>query len=247
MNTYWGVDSATSTNKIVTGNLTLFDYITQEAGQVPQFWGRYIGGAYALTQEEVDFIATQSQGMCKILVVYNGASPASVAGDGQSGANDATQALTAAQSLGIPCNVWIYADIEAGWKVNPAWILGWWETMAASDYANPGGFYCNPLPWNAPNFNDPLYSAWTTAVDPVDSSPLYCPPLYSCQRQMGCSFDLSTFQPAEPPWYPGSAVIWQYALGSLIPQCYNGYVDLDLANDTGYATMWGSTPEQGRA
>ena len=60
MTVYWGVDSSTPANCPIGGD-TLFDQVTQWAGgTMPSFWGRYIGGKYALTKAEVDFIFNKS-------------------------------------------------------------------------------------------------------------------------------------------------------------------------------------------
>src|SRR5437879_4553305 len=103
MTTFWGVDSAQPANSMVQ-NQTLFDFITEQCGQPPAFWGRYIGGRFALTAVEEKFLHDRG---CRILVVYNGTrnSPRSVQGGFAEGANDANKAIAAAQTLGIPGGV----------------------------------------------------------------------------------------------------------------------------------------------
>jgi hypothetical protein len=248
---YWGIDSATPANKDVAG-ATFFDRVVQWAGgRAPDFWGRYIGGPFALSQAEAQFIFEASQGATRILVIYNGASSTSVQGGHKAGVEDALKALNAARALKISQGVWIYADIEAGWHVNSGWFVGWWQTMASSEYTNSGGFYCNPLPWNAPNFSDPFMHAWKTTVN-AHGAPRYNPPLYSCEPEPGCAYYLPakasgspTFAPATIPGYTGPTSIWQYA-ENCVPNNTGGIaVDLDLAaDDHTYARMWGMSSER---
>ena len=129
---------------------------------------------------------------------------------------------------------------------SPGWMLGWWTTMSLSVYANPGGFYCNPLPTNASFFGNSFCSAITNPTNvSLNGGLLFDPPLYSSEPQnVGCSFNKSSFQPAFPSCGPiatpfTGSVIWQYATTcyqDIDPQ--NGLVDKDLANDKGYATRW---------
>jgi hypothetical protein len=240
MNTYWGVVSTRPANAPLTtidGQPILFDFVTQQAG-TPQFWGRYIWGKAQgdlLTADEASFLLNNN---CCILLVHYGINPG---GDYQAGVQDAMSAITAAQNLGIPIGVTIYGDIETGVATNPDWFFGWWETMSASIYANPGGFYCNPSnDKNAKNFAIPYCAAIN---DPRNLNPegsvRFNPPLFASTPRPGCDFDLSYYRPDEPLCVPGSAVIWQYA-----EQCYKnntfpkGLWDQDLATDTGYDTMW---------
>jgi hypothetical protein len=244
---YWGVDSATPANKAVAG-ATFFDKVVQWAGGIaPDFWGRYIGGSFALSQNETDFIFEKSEGATRILVLYNGATATSIQGGHRAGVEDALEALNAARTLGIPPNVWIYADIEAGWRVHSGWFIGWWQTIASSEYGNPGGFYCNPLPWNAPNFSDPFMHAWMKMAD-ASGTPLYTSPLYSSEPEPGCGYYLPAsasgqpdFAPAKIPGYTGPTSIWQYAENCRPVGAGGIAIDLDLAaDDDAYATMWGA-------
>ncbi len=97
MTTFWGVDSANPANARFA-NALLYDYVTQLAGGVPSFWGRYIGGRYSLTPMEVSFLHSKG---CRILVVYNGTlnNPSSIQGGIAEGTADAQKAVLAAQQL----------------------------------------------------------------------------------------------------------------------------------------------------
>ncbi len=146
MTLYWGVDSsyhpADSPVRAPRSSkpIPLFDYVTQWAGRMPDFWGRYLNGnEIRLTPGEADFIFRQSGGRCRILLVYTGIR------DGhrerrQDGVHAANQAIQRADALGVPSGVRIYADLE-GWRVGREWILGWWETMYQSRFAGSGGLY----------------------------------------------------------------------------------------------------------
>jgi hypothetical protein len=243
MSIYWGVVSSHAANSTVhtaSGDSALLDFLLQQ-GQSPQFWGRYIAGKDPqdlLTPEEVAYLFNGTSGNCRILVVHYGINPA---GDYQGGVSDALQAVEAAQNLGVPLGVTLYGDIEADMQTNIDWFFGWWETMSASAYANPGGFYCHPSPSNVTNFLGPYCAAIT---DPrnlnLDGTYRFYPPLFSSSPLVGCSSPAPTqFNPDEPPCAPGSAMIWQYAEGCFQNADYpRGLYDMDLANESGIATLW---------
>ena len=251
---YWGVDSARAANSKVgvKGHPTLFQYVTEQAGQAPDFWGRYVGGHFALTQKEVDYIFNASNGACRILVIYNGAhnSKTSLGGGYKQGANDASKAIAGAGHAGVPSGVWIYGDIEPGWKCTSEWFKGWWEKMFASPYGGMGGVYENPLSWNAPNFSTPYCKALKGDSPFIfQDPPAKARYLYSQQSQKGCKLpkDITFgFSPAEPDCCKGMTVLWQYAI-----DCFKlagskwGLIDMDLADARGYDSMWSSSTGQG--
>ena len=231
MATHWGVDSARRANSQINGQ-TLFDRITQQAGQAPEFWGRYIGSSFSLSTSEVQFLHGKN---CRILVIYNGAhdSLTSVQGGFQEGVNDASRAISAAQTLGVAAGTWIYADIEAGWSPTGEWFKGWSDTMFHSQYGGAGGIYGNPLPSNAVHFNTPYCAAFNS--DPnMQGTGGSAALIFSSEPEPGCTSAAAapTFAPSSPPCNP-SAVIWQYA-----ENCFGGLVDEDLADDTGFASTW---------
>jgi hypothetical protein len=228
MATFWGVDSATGANSIV-GNQTLFDFVTQQCGQPPGFWGRYIGGLYPLTAAEAQFLHNKG---CRILIIYNGAqnTVSSVQGAFPAGVNDANKAITAAQALGVPSGVWIYADVEASWKPTSGWFQGWSDTMFNSEFGGAGGVYGNPHRTNAANFNIPYCDAFNNDAN-MQGTAAY---VFSSEPEPGCSTasGAPAFAPDMPPCNPNT-VIWQYA-----EDCLDGRVDEDLATDAGLASMW---------
>jgi len=101
----------------------------------PAFWGRYLD---ALTPQEANFIR---QASCKILPIYRGAIPTSVAGGFLAGVADANNAILQATDKGVPAGVTIYADIEPGWVSSRDWFIGWWITFAFSTFNE--GIYFN--------------------------------------------------------------------------------------------------------
>ncbi len=228
----WGVDSSLAANSSV-GSQTLFDYITQQAGQAPAFWGRYIGGNYALSLDEANFIHGEQ---ATILVVYNGATAASVSGDYQSGANDANNAITAAYTLGISnalSGVVIYADVESSWSPTPGWIQGWADTFANSPFYQ--GMYAN-----TDNQTNGFDGSFCTAVN-NDSIPsggsgsVEAMFLYASEPEPGCTNagGAPPYAPDTPSCVPTSVYVWQYA-----ENCYSGLVDEDEDNSSGAYGMW---------
>lgn len=213
--TSWGVDSAGATN---TG---LYDSIKQKAGQAPSFWGRYIGGLYALSVSEANYLHSKS---CHILVLYNGATPSSVSGGYASGQNDAHNAINAANAIGVSNGTAIYVDIEASWSPSQAWIQGWADTMNSSRFNF--GFYADTL---LSAFNSPYCNAinadHTVTVGFV----------YASEPEPGCTSAGSApgYNPARPPCNSSATHLWQYAEG-----CYGGTADEDEADSTGGLFFW---------
>jgi hypothetical protein len=240
---YWGVVSSHAANSTVhtaSGDSTLLDLLLQQV-QLPQFWGRYIAGKdshYLLTPEEATYIFNGTNGNRRILVVHYGINPA---GNYQAGVSDALNAVEAAQKLGVPLGAAIYGDIEADMQTNTDSFFGWWEAMSNSAYDKPGGFHCHPSPSNVTNFLGPYCAALT---DPRNLNPdgtyRFYPPLFSSSPLVGCASPVPTqFSPDEPPCASGSVAIWQYAEGCFQNADYpRGLYDMDLANESGYATLW---------
>ncbi|HEV2418171.1 MAG TPA: glycoside hydrolase domain-containing protein [Terriglobia bacterium] len=235
---HWGVDSSVASNAPVGGargphhhRKTLFEHIATLARRKPEFWGRYIGGYYALTASEADFLLGNG---CSILVIYNGAydGAKSVRGGYQEGVKDANKAIAAATALSVPDHTYIYADIESGWRVTAKWLEGWSDTMHDSDFGGAGGVYANPMPSNAPRFNTPYCQAFNSDEKMRGSDGVRGGYIYSSEPEPGCGRAPGKYAPAAPPCNP-NAVIWQYAEG-----CYSGLVDQDLANDIGFWSMW---------
>lgn len=127
----WGVDSVT---RIDTPGF--YDSIVNFYG-TPQFYGRYLGNAYALQPSEVSF--AHARGIKLLLVKQSGtASPLSY----EAGNARAAEAVANARALGVPAGVAIFANFEANYTIGSGWIRGWFDGIAAAQFAP--GFYANP-------------------------------------------------------------------------------------------------------
>ncbi len=237
MAVYWGVDSAAYVNVeppgLTTGQ-TLYQYVAANFG-TPAFWGRYIGGNYALTSGEVSYLHDPSRN-CKILLIYNGATAASVSGTETDGENDANAAIAAAQALSVPAGVCIFADIEAGWNPSSAWIEGWSNVMFNSDYRGAGGIYGD---FAQTNMAGPYCTAWNNNAN-MRNGPSY---VYTSEPEPGCtgSSNIPAWAPSGPSCNPTYTIAWQYAEGCGAKICYNNTTcfDEDEVNGAvGFACLW---------
>ncbi len=254
---HWGVDSSAfpANHRINVKGTTTFEFVVKQAGRIPDFWGRYIGGPYAASKTEVQFIQRESKGNCPILVIYNGINRARLSSGFEGGKADARSAITAAKALGVPANVCIFGDIEPGTKCTEGWFRGWWEGMLHSMYFGQGGLYVNATSHFARNFSNPYREAlrftsgliFQEALDPDSPFILWDPPgrerlLYSQTPQKGPVLPSQIgfgFQPDEPIFCRGTTVLWQYGTNCLRPPGSPvGAVDFDLADDRGFNAMW---------
>ena len=257
MAAHWGVDSLNPASSVlgIKGRPTLFDYVCDQAGRVPAFWGRYITALTftkngnkikfpKLEKAEIEFIFNKSKGTTRILPIYNLAWPGvtSLRGGAPQGENDARRAIGAASSLGIPGGVFLWCDIEPGWKTASAWYSGWWKVMLNSQYGGRGGIYENPLKWNAANFGDPyrtaLKGAFGFVVQDPHSTARYLWSQQPCKTNIAAKPIPTHFKPAELEGVPNATVIWQYAINCLHAGGGNGQVDFNMASDIGLSTMW---------
>jgi hypothetical protein len=248
---YWGVDSYNPIHKPSGGKTTLFDYVKEQTGATPSFWGRYLVGAdgSTVTQAEVDFLAKTSPNT-RLLLVYD--MPNRVGGGTVVGRSDAQAAIQAANDLKVPDNVIIYADLEpADGKVSPDWIVGWWTVMAASRFGR-GGLYGNTAStfWKA--YLEPAYSAAIKIMpSPGRDRPLWgMYPLHTKGKDRGDrhipyrpnEIDFS-YEPGSLPSQLGDPIVWQYDIDCFIPNKGKlGLCDMDLASQDGFDGMWKVTP-----
>ncbi len=141
----WGVD----TTSFVTSSFL------SEVGNnfgTPQFIGRYIDAISfsPMSASEASFIHSQGIHILPILSDFGGDTTYST---GVSRANDA---LSKAQSLGIPKGTILVVDLEAGSAVDAGYIEGWYDTIHAAGYTV--GYYENPYPGSS-EFNGAFCSA----------------------------------------------------------------------------------------
>ncbi len=214
----WGVDSADPVTSAA------WDAAYNLLGRLPKFWGRYVGGDYAVTAAEIAYLHEKN---CKVLIAYNDTGPDDVAGDSAAGAADANAAIAAMKALGVPAGVYVYADIEAGWSPSVAWLDGWVSTLSNSEYG--AGLYGNPDADFGPAYDEAYAGApehfartriWSSEPEPYDGSECGQPPP-------------ATFAPDTPNSNPQGTVVWQY-----VENCTAAAVDCDLATAAGLATMW---------
>lgn len=127
--TYWGVDSVTRANEVISGT-KFFDLVKANAGgTTPQFWGRYIGGfthpEWELTLDEARYLYSKN---CRILVIYRGTTSGTVRTE-QHGIDHADRAITFASRLNVPGGVWIYCNTEPSWRPKEKFFKGWFNRM----------------------------------------------------------------------------------------------------------------------
>ncbi|GAA0341516.1 DUF1906 domain-containing protein [Bacillus carboniphilus] len=124
----WGVDSASITNS------EMFACVRENFGE-PAVWGRYLGDkegvSFGLTENEAQLLHAEGT---SILLIYNHFTDARGYDHGMQQGN---QAIEYAKNLGAPAGVTIFADIEPNYPVNDAFIRGWHDALAESDYT-PG-------------------------------------------------------------------------------------------------------------
>ena len=187
------------------------------AGQAPDFWIRYIGGAGAVTAAEV--AALHSLGVA-VGLLYNATTSTRVQGTAADGAADARQAIAAAQALGAPANVRLGLDLEAGWQPSADYVIGWARAQAAGPFAGSGLVYGAPYD---PGFQGAMQGAQEAGGAAAALV------LWSAQPEPGPT--------PVPEWGPATCwnypvVLWQFAEAA-----FGGIVDLDLAAD-GYSGLW---------
>ncbi|WP_085524187.1 glycoside hydrolase domain-containing protein [Tuberibacillus sp. Marseille-P3662] len=128
----WGIDTANQ----VTDNL--YQCVDKHYGQ-PAIIGRYLGDkdnvSTGLTQDEAQFIHQKG---ARIIPIHNHFTDAT----GRSnGIQEAQEALDYAQSLDIPKETYLFADIEPSYPVNADFLMGWTKTLIDAHYQ--AGVYGN--------------------------------------------------------------------------------------------------------
>lgn len=125
---HWGVDSASYTDEAFLG------CVVDNFGK-PTVWGRYLGDkedvSFGLDEAEVKLLHDND---IKILLIYNHVVDAR---GYDNGVNHAEEAISLAESLGVPEGVAIFVDIEPDYPVDAAFIEGWYTRMKDSNY-EPG-------------------------------------------------------------------------------------------------------------
>lgn len=147
---WWGVDSSGPITAEAISNVRGW-----YQGATPQFWGRYLGGDYAVTRAELAY--ARSQGIYVYLIVNDSNCSQCPGGDicgndltPAQARTDALQALHAASAVGVPEGAVLFKDIEqiASCRGEPsaAYLTAWYHTLRNTDYRT--GFYGNAYQQN---------------------------------------------------------------------------------------------------
>jgi hypothetical protein len=220
----WGVDS------VETITQAFLDEISTTYGK-PDFFGRYLGGDYGMTADEV---AIAHNNDIQILVVDQSFGPTSTDLLGYDYGKDAAEnAINNAQALGIPDGVAIFANVEYNSIIDSGWIEGWFDTLTASIYVP--GYYANPVYNNPDNPDLDFESAYCEAVS-LNSQLGTDAIIWTNQDSLGVSSkaEAPAWAPIGPACNPSAPVLaWQYGLadGS------SPNVDTNLALST--LPLWG--------
>jgi hypothetical protein len=239
MGPHWGVDTQWAATDPVPGSTqTVWGWVCSIFGGPPEFWGRYLNrGAKPLSAAEADFLRRNE---CRIVpIVYPNAERLHVPGrQGYAyGERSANTALDLADNVGVPDDVFVYIDIEDWMQPSLEWMDGWTSIMLGSRLGGMGGFYCGPKIVSFSKPYDKLLDKYRSVSKQSDRSIWSFTP-----RDGGCSAIQSNFSGHNPDSDPGVTAIWQYAVG-----CHGSGenrraaidYDLDVANDDGFAVMWG--------
>ncbi|MEI6709087.1 MAG: hypothetical protein WCK96_18345 [Methylococcales bacterium] len=166
---YFGIDSYIPANntQYLGGGKTFYDAVSNKLKTPITFWGRYIGASNPLNNDEVNYLHQKDKD-CKVLVIYNGNSVASVANTCDTAAQpDISKAIMAAEHIGIPLHVTIYANIDsAKTPMNPSveWLAGW--LMGMINQRGSAGLYmgldistnyCKALQGLAPDIKQKIF------------------------------------------------------------------------------------------
>lgn len=212
--TRWGVDSVNPiTQAFVNQITTAFGH--------PDFFGRYLGGTYAVTSAEVSVATSNS---IDLLLVDNRPIHNKQTKGYFTGQNAADAAADSATALNVPKGVGLFVDFEASTDMDWLFIEGWYDEVSARGYAP--GFYANTIAANS-RFD----GAYCTAVsDLAKYGQSY---VWSSVRSPGrtSKANAPAYAPVTPPC-AAQTVVWQYGLAGGSPP----NVDTDEATPS--APLW---------
>lgn len=225
--TLWGVDSVDRVTPSVLSD------IASTLG-TPQFFGRYLGGRYAMTAGEVRFAFSRG---IRILVIdaQRGGTPDVGYAAGKLAA---TNAVASAVELGLPARVGIFRDIETDASIDAGFVRGYVDTLRRSSYAP--GFYGNPA-------NGAFAGAYCGAVaaDPGYGSTY----VFSAEYEPGRApqAQAPAFVPFPPPC-ASRVVAWQYGEPSgdavaAVPYCSRTVSCPNVDTDVALSTLPFWTPQ----
>lgn len=226
---------------------------------MPEFWGRYLFGSKvkglgvtALSDKEAKFIFDTSSGLCRILPIANIAAGRFKQGI-EVGRQDAQAAIRRCAAIGVKSGVVVYADIEPQFQCSSGWFQGWWEVMQAAGRGR-GGLYVDPSqnPFSIPH-RAALRATANIIGKPPNPNTEFFPPdppgaarLLWSQRKVlffktpirKSNFKPSEFAPLEPTYQKSMTAIWQYGGNCPVIAGNPSIIDMNLANDQAFASMW---------
>ena len=236
---YWGVDCVAPAHKPFGDEPTLYDYVVKQSnGRLPAYFGRYLTPAeyQKVTQPEVEFLSSRG---CRILLNYNQFGASAVATKGQAGRDNArahaAMAANFARGIGVPSirispAVFLYANIDSGFKPSSDWIAAWWDGLWDEGFG-PGLYFpaagSTTIANAVAKCNIPEAQYWISIWS------------WSGQSQKGKNTSASDFLAVPPVFLPWAVDIWQYST-----KCFayggddNKSFDMNLATQVGYEIMW---------
>jgi hypothetical protein len=257
MSDFWGVDSWARSDKAVgasTGKASVFDHLVTK-GLKPDFFGRYLGKSdSSLTADEARFLLQHG---CRIVPVYRGEPRKSQKKNSkgetyyskvfEAGSAAANNAIEAANAVGMPGGVVIYADIEAGEDPGADYIVGWCRTMWHSKFGGAGGFYCDnrasaPFMKSLKKARERLEAEEDMGKAMKDRISLWCQFRYLGDNQPGQN---RVFKPEKPDFLPSGPAVWQYSRNCLpftqkVAGTVTSYalIDKNVATQNAFKEMW---------
>ncbi|TME59014.1 MAG: DUF1906 domain-containing protein [Chloroflexi bacterium] len=224
----WGVDSCKRITGDAAGASGLYPEVNSILG-TPDFWGRYLtdtGNCPGISSTEVAAAASHHMG---ILPIYNDYDCSAVSGH-DTGQGYATNAASAAVSLGIPKGTVLVIDIEppGPWcsgGIDAAFVQGWYDGIIAAGYAP--GYYGDGTA------SSTFASAWCSAVadSPKVAKDSY---LWSFEPSLTEGYTKAW----SPVWQPnqvgcaGTTAAWQYELSA------GGTPDVDSDEALSKMPLW---------
>lgn len=134
----WGVDSCKSFTDDPNGSSGLYPQVASRLG-APDFWGRYLTQTVCPGLSGAEIAAAHSKNM-GILPIYDDYDCSAVVGY-DTGHQYGTEAVAAAQSLGIPQGVGLVIDIEppgdacpGAANVDGGFVSGWYDAVISANY-----------------------------------------------------------------------------------------------------------------
>lgn len=127
---WFGIDSCNPSDNHLQNNLDLFEWAVRNK-IYPNFWGRNISGANALTKEEIEYLHSKG---CKIVTYYKIDEEKKMEEQGEI---TAKKVILRALELGIPGDVVIFLEIDDNDDVTTDYMRGYAKALISEGYV-PG-------------------------------------------------------------------------------------------------------------